>query len=145
MRCRGPRRADDSETRHSGDGEQASRPEGGERGKNRPATLLTPRWNSDGGSRQQRSGEAATATAFKVRRQRRRCGLGFARQGAAAAGFAGLRVRGGGFIGRPMNLGVRARGSARAEAGLVPWSDSGSNPSLARGGRRARHAGPACP
>jgi hypothetical protein len=60
------------------------------------------------------------------------------RQGAAAAGLAGPRARGGGFIGRPRGLGVRARGIAWAEVGLVPQLDSSSNPNLARGRRRAQ-------
>jgi hypothetical protein len=54
-----------------------------------------------------------------------------ARQGVAVAGFAGLRARGGGFIGWPRGHGVRARGIARAKAGLMPQLDSGSNPSQA--------------
>jgi hypothetical protein len=100
MRRRGPGKADDGEVRHGGDGEQALRQEGGERGENRPATLLTPRRNSSSGSRQQRSSKAATAMAAEVRRRRQRCGQG-SRVEAAAAGFAGLRARGGVFIGRP--------------------------------------------
>jgi hypothetical protein len=52
---------------------------------------------------------------------------------AAAAGFAGPRARGGSFIGRPRGVHVWAWGAARAEVGLVLWSDSGSSPSLARG------------
>jgi hypothetical protein len=48
----------------------------------------------------------------KVRRRRRRRGLGLRGEAMAAAGFAGPRAWGGIFIGRPRGLGVRARGSA---------------------------------
>jgi hypothetical protein len=64
---RGPGKADDREARHGGDSEQASRREGERKGENRPTKTLTPRRNSGGGSRQQRSGEAAIATVTEVR------------------------------------------------------------------------------
>jgi hypothetical protein len=62
MGRRGPGKADSGEARHGGDGEQAPRREGERKGESRPARTLTPRWNSGGGSRQQRSSEVATAT-----------------------------------------------------------------------------------
>jgi hypothetical protein len=80
---------------------QRARVVAGRRGKgeNRPTALLTQRPNVSGGSRQQRSGEAATAMTAEVRRRRRQRELVFVRQGAAAAGFAGPRAQCGGFIG----------------------------------------------
>jgi hypothetical protein len=54
---------------------------------------------------------------------------------AAAAGLTGLRARGGGFIGRLRDPDVQARGPwyACPRQRVTPRSDSGSNPSLARG------------
>jgi hypothetical protein len=74
MRRWGLRKAGDSKAQHGGDGEQSSQREGGEEGEKRLATLLTPRRNSDGGSWQQRSGEAVMVTAAEVRPQRQRRG-----------------------------------------------------------------------
>jgi hypothetical protein len=74
MRRRGPRKADDGEARHDGDGEQSGMREGGEKGEKRPARFLTPRRSSGGGLRQQKSGEAATVTATEERRRRWRRG-----------------------------------------------------------------------
>jgi hypothetical protein len=59
--------------------------------------------------------------------------LGLRGKEAAAAGCVEPRARGGGFIGRPRSLGVRARGSARRGGRAMPWLDSGLSPSLARG------------
>jgi hypothetical protein len=64
------------------------------------------------------------------------------RQGPTAAGFAGPRVRSGAYIRRPRGLGVRARGVARVEAGLVPWPGSGSSPSLGEVGDDPNRWGP---
>jgi hypothetical protein len=69
---RGPGKADDGEVRHDGDREQASWWEGERKRESRPVRTLTPRRNSGGSSREQRSGEAATATSVEVRRLRTR-------------------------------------------------------------------------
>jgi hypothetical protein len=106
--------------------------DGGEKGGNSPARFLTPRRSSGGDSRQQRSDEAVMAMATEVRRRRWRCGLGFAKQEAVAAGCAQPRAQGGNFIARPRDLGVWAWGSARqgrpyrAVAGLGLEPESGS-------------------
>jgi hypothetical protein len=97
-----------------------------------------PKWNSGGSSRQHGSGEATMATAAKVRRRRthaaRVCkarqrllrrrifrlvpfssdqGSGSkARVIALPSPLTGLMARGGGFIGRPSGLDVRAQGGA---------------------------------
>jgi hypothetical protein len=79
-------------------GEETGTRKGREEGENRSVRTLTPQQNSGGGSQQQRSGEAATASGDR---------------GAVAAGFAQLvfarrgrrlrveeiKGRGGGFIG----------------------------------------------
>jgi hypothetical protein len=67
MRRQGSGKADGGEARHGGDGEQASGREGETKGESRPTRNLTPRPNFGDGSRQQRSGEAAAATAAEVR------------------------------------------------------------------------------
>jgi hypothetical protein len=59
--------------------------------------------------------------------------LGFTRQKAVAAVLVGPRARGGSFVARPQDLGVRARDAVRWEGRAVPWLDSSSSPSLARG------------
>jgi hypothetical protein len=139
MRQWGPRKADDGEVRHDGDGKQSGAREGREKGEKRPVRFLTPRRSSGSYSCQQKSIKAAAATAIEMRWRRRRCRLGLRGKDAAAAECAEPRARGGGFIVRPRGLGVRARGvTRRGRPGLVPRLDSGSNPSLARGGRRAQ-------
>jgi hypothetical protein len=59
--------------------------------------------------------------------------LGFTRQKVAAAVLVGPRARGGSFIGLPLDLGVWAQDAVHGEGRAVPWPDSGSSPSLARG------------
>jgi hypothetical protein len=58
------------------------------------------------------------------------------RQKAAAAVLAGPRARDGSFIGRPQDLGVRARDAVRGEGHAMPLPNSGSSLSLSRGGGR---------
>jgi hypothetical protein len=68
MRRRGPRKADDGEARHDGDGEQSGMREGGEKGEKRPARFLTPRQSSGSCSWQQKSVKAAAAMATEMQR-----------------------------------------------------------------------------
>jgi hypothetical protein len=70
MRRHGPRKADDGEARHNGDGKQSRVPESRKEGEKRPARFLTPRRSSGGGSQQQKSGEVAAMTATEVRRRK---------------------------------------------------------------------------
>jgi hypothetical protein len=58
---------DGSKARHGGDGDKESQREGERKGESRPARTLTLRRNSGSSSRQQRSGEVATASAAEAR------------------------------------------------------------------------------
>jgi hypothetical protein len=143
MRRRGPRKTDNGEAQHGGDGEQSCAREGGEKGGKPAGDAPYPKADhrrrlaateEQGGGNSDGDRGAAVKAAVQ---------LGFAKQEAAVAGAVDSRARGGGFIGRPRatacGLGTPC-GGGRA----VPWPDSDSSPSLARGRGRPRQAGPAC-